>query len=139
MGNLIKVLRLHWSYLRFLFIFRDILKGVHTIVTIFHQFGVLKAPVIQKFFYWHFIFKSNYSNYSPNFLSFYSICTRPKYVEKNICMFIYIYMYKYMKIVHSIYIQKEKGLYISNLQGLSIIYCFNGDIRKRKPIMQDSI
>ena len=48
-------------------------------------------------------------------------------------------MYKYMKIVHSIYIQKEKGLYISNLQGLSIIFCFNGNIRKREPIMQDSI
>ena len=92
MGNLIKVLRLHWSYLPFLFIFRDILKGVHTIVTICHQLGVLKAPVIQKFFFWHSIFKSNYSNYSPNFLSFYSICTRPKYVERHIFMFMYIYI-----------------------------------------------
>lgn len=70
------------------FIFRDISKRVHTIVTLCHQFGVLKAPVIQKFFYWHFIFKkNNYSSYSPNFWSFYSRCTKPEVI-----FFMYIYV-----------------------------------------------
>lgn len=98
-----------------LFIFKDILKGVHTIEMICHQSGALKAQVIQKVFYWHSIFKkSNCPNSSPNFWSFYL-----KHTKSKVVFFIHLKMqiYKILKQeeccqpnFHSIYIQEEKGL-----------------------------
>lgn len=138
MGHLIKVLKLHWSYLPFLFIFREISKGVHTIVTICHQFGVLKAPVIQTFF----IGTSSLTVITPIIpqISYHSILyAQGPNMLRNIfiCLYTYICIYIWRLFIPSIF-RKKKVCTFLNFQGLSI-FCFNGNIRKREPIMQDSI
>ena len=52
--------------------------------------------------------------------------------------YIYMCIYMWRLFIPSIFRKKKVSTFL-NLQGLSIIFCFNGNIRKREPIMQDSI